>query len=100
MVEDSAMPDLFLPYKRGTTAVANLFYPRAEVGELTVTEVHVGLVDVRAADDLRITYDFERDGYVIEQSTSPDVDEPGYREVAFVPAWHPDHKDDLDDGGA
>jgi hypothetical protein len=48
---------------------------------------------VRAADDIRIHYDFERDGYVIEQAStftwSIDDEEcdPDWQEVAFIQAW-------------
>lgn len=58
----------------------------------------VSLEHVRAADDIRISYDFERDGWVIEQAsvfewsedlTMNDDDEcdPCWAEVAFVGAW-------------
>lgn len=56
--------------------------------------VLIGLLDTRAADDLRVSYDFHRDGWVIEQASvfewsaddpSPDSD---WQEVAFVKAWN------------
>ena len=77
---------------RGETAHVDLWYPRSE-GK-TIRAVQVGLVDVRAADDIRITYDFDRDGYVIQQQVTWErfEDEPedateDWREVAFVKAW-------------
>lgn len=52
----------------------------------------VGLGDVRASDGIRITYDFDRDGYVIQQPTqlSWNVDEvvdQKWKEVAFIESW-------------
>ena len=70
---------------------AQLWYPRANAAESTHT-VRVSLWDVRAADDLVISYDFDRDGYSIKMATVHEwgVDEepdPHLIEVAFVPAW-------------
>lgn len=72
----------------------DLFYPRADGNP---SYVEVDLVSVRAADGIRISYDYERDGWVIEQASrfawaheevGPDgeVDED-WQEVAFVQAW-------------
>lgn len=55
-----------------------LWYPRSEGNEELV---RVSLYDVRAADDLLIGYDFERDGWVISRDDSPE------REVAFIESW-------------
>jgi hypothetical protein len=55
--------------------------------------VKICLVDVRAADDIRISYDFERDGCKIEQAQFHEweagdaVCDPGWKETAFLPAW-------------
>lgn len=74
----------------GATLHANLWYPRLEGA---INAVEVGLVDVRAADDIRISYDFDRDGWLIEQASifdwgvndaNPDQ---GWKESAFIPAW-------------
>lgn len=64
-----------------------LWYPGAP-GE--VETIEVGLVHVRAADSIRISYDFSRDGYSIKQrATSKDEydEREEWREVAFVEAW-------------
>ena len=67
-----------------------LFYPRSDGA---VNAIEVGLCDVRAADSLRIEYDFNRDGWSIKQASifEWDVDDkvcdPGWQEVAFVRAW-------------
>jgi hypothetical protein len=66
-----------------------LWYPRQE----PIKSIHVGLMDVRAADDIRIEYDFERDGWKISQAKyfswegEDEICDPGWAEVAFVQAW-------------
>ena len=72
--------------RHGDTITVELWYPR--VGD-QARYIEVGLVDVRAADNIRISYDFDRDGYVIEQAScfeGPD-DDDDWQEVAFVQAW-------------
>lgn len=54
-----------------------LWYPDRDKKETIKVEMY----DVRAADDLVIWYDFERDGYVIERGEQPD------EEVAFIRSW-------------
>lgn len=53
--------------------------------------IEIDLYDVRAADSIRIQYDFERDGYVILQASifEPEDDEmdEDWQEVAFIRAW-------------
>jgi hypothetical protein len=55
--------------------------------------LRIGMCHTRAADDIRIKYDSERDGWVIEQSSTfawdcedPVMDED-WQEAAFVQAW-------------
>lgn len=72
------------------TIAVDLEYPRCEGRPKFV---RLGLVDVRAADDIRISYDFERDGWKIEQASTfewdggDEVCDPDWKEVAFVKAW-------------
>ena len=76
------------------TLSASLWYPNVGGPRF----VKVELIDVRAADDIRIHYDFDRDGWVVEQPTihewKDDEDYElrgeGWKEVAFVTAWHPE----------
>lgn len=81
----------------GDTIHVDLWYPRAEAA--TAKFIQIGLVDVRAADDLRIRYDFDRDGWVVEQASrwewEPDdtVCDPGWREAAFLQAWQFDERE-------
>lgn len=74
---------------RGDTASLDIWYP--SVNE--VKYLRVGLMCVRAADDIRISYDYERDGWKIEQASrfgwhvnDPVCDED-WQEVSFVRAW-------------
>lgn len=68
----------------------DLFYPRVREN---IHEIEVGLSDVRAADSILISYDFERDGYVIKQasrfcwSVDDEESDSDWREVAFIQAW-------------
>lgn len=72
------------------TLAVDLLYPRAE-GHPRYVEV--GIEEVRAADSIRISYDFNRDGYVIEQASTFEWDgddpvcDPDWQEVAFIQAW-------------
>lgn len=67
-------------------------YPRLE-GHIKYIEL--GLGDVRASDGIRIHYDFERDGYVIEQYYIIEKQMDGYidaatetwEEVGFFQSW-------------
>jgi hypothetical protein len=67
----------------------DLEYPR---NEGAIQYINVGLMDVRAADDIRISYDFERDGYKIEQAqkfewqVGEEIDYQ-WKEAAFIRAW-------------
>jgi hypothetical protein len=73
----------------GTAVHVDLWYPRID----PIKHIYVGLVDVRAADNIRISYDFERDGWVIEQASvfewndNDKVCDPDWQEVAFVQSW-------------
>lgn len=56
--------------------------------------LEVELSDVRSADSILINYDFDRNGWSIQQASifewDTDVDEecdPDWAEVAFIPAW-------------
>ena len=70
-----------------------IMYPNCGPEDERVDTVEVGLSDVRAADSIRVTYDYDRDGWSIKQAsifeweaddTEADAD---WQEVAFVRAW-------------
>lgn len=73
-----------------------LMYPDRD----TPHTVEVGLCDVRAADSIRIFYDFQRDGWVIQQAAifewtiEDPVCDSDWQEVAFVQAWARERKPD------
>lgn len=75
----------------GNSLHIDLAYPRLENSE--VKNIIIGLSDVRAADEIRVSYDFDRDGWKIEQASvfeyepDDDVQDRGWVEVAFVAAW-------------
>ena len=75
----------------GDTACVELWYPRNV--DSPVKYIQVGLMDVRAADDIRVSYDFDRDGWKIEQASvfewaaDDEVCDPCWQEVAFIQAW-------------
>lgn len=66
-----------------------LEYPRQN----DVKSIRVGLSDTRAADDIQVSYDFGRDGWVVKQDRHQGVADgmavslDDWQEVAFVPAW-------------
>lgn len=76
--------------RHGDSLHVDLWYPRSDD---SAKFIQVGLMDVRAADDLRISYDFERDGWKIEQASvseweaDDEVCDQGWKETAFVKAW-------------
>lgn len=76
------------------THYVGLEYPRNS----DIKYIRVGLMDVRAADDILIEYDFERDGWVIKQAQVFQWDvndercDPEWKEVAFVQAWASERK--------
>lgn len=66
-----------------------LWYPRIS----DIKAVHVGLSDVRAADDVRIEFDYARDGWSIKQAsifqweTPDEICDSDWQEVSFIQAW-------------
>jgi hypothetical protein len=70
------------------TVVIEFYYPRQPNNPDTI---NISLFDVRAANDITIKYDFDRDGWVIYS----DLIQPGQdedipdelTEVAFIEAW-------------
>jgi hypothetical protein len=73
----------------GDTLLIDLWYPRSD--DFEVKQIQIGLIDVRAADDIRVSYDHNRNGWVIQQASEWELDDTerdqGWTEVAFVKAW-------------
>lgn len=75
----------------GETVGVDLIYPRSGTGP---SFVEVGIEDTRSADTIRVSYDYDRDGYRIEQApcfglvhaADEDMDQD-WQEVAFIQAW-------------
>ena len=67
-----------------------LWYPRSDGN---AKEIEIELSDTRAADSIKISYDFDRDGWVIKQASifsweaDDNVCDPDWQEVAFIKAW-------------
>lgn len=59
-----------------------------------VKYIQIGLEHVRASDDIRVSFDFGRNGFVIEMSRWTGDDQTGrlWQEVAFVGAWSLDER--------
>lgn len=68
----------------------DLTHPRIEDRP---SKIIVSLMDTRAADNITITYDYERDGWVVSRDILDQLDDimasktVAHAEVAFVPAW-------------
>lgn len=65
-----------------------ILYPRQK----DIQHIVFNICDVRASDGIRISYDFGRDGYKIEQPTQLEwvIDEKvdmKWKEVAFIQSW-------------
>jgi hypothetical protein len=67
---------------RGDTVHIDHWYPEAN-GNPKFIEVN--LMHVRASDGIRISYDFMRDGWAIEQPVS--LSGGTWQEVAFAQSW-------------
>lgn len=74
--------------RRDGVIEVGVWYPRNDGG---IATVELDLVDVRASDGLRVTFCFERNGWIVEQpiiSTDEDGDESQeWREVYFAESY-------------
>lgn len=68
---------------------------------IQVRYVVVNQESVRASDGVRLSYDYARDGWVIEQASTfqweagDDECDPDWQEVAFVESWAREQKPDF-----
>lgn len=86
--------DDFLPPEietRGTVVHVTLMHPCINDGRPNTVEVDQ--ISVRAADSIRVTYDYDRNGWSILQASvfewdADDTERDGdWQEVAFIEAW-------------
>ena len=81
----------------GESYSVSLWYPR----QRSIKNIVIDLMDVRAADEIRVSYDFTRDGWVIEQPSQysweadDEVCDRGWIESAFLPAWAYEKDDEV-----
>jgi hypothetical protein len=72
----------------GKIRQVELWYPSVEGNP---THVEVNLMCVRATDGIRISYDYDRNGWKVEQDSNVGEaagdGDPDWQEVAFVASW-------------
>ena len=65
------------------------------------SKLEISLFHTRAADSIRIQYDSERDGWIIEQASvfkwkaDDKICDPKWKEVAFIQAWALEEENEL-----
>ena len=85
-----AQPNIKL---RENVVYVELMYPKVGPMGERIDTVEVGLSDVRATDSVRVTFDYDRNGWSILQASvfeweADDTEHnEDWQEVAFVPAW-------------
>jgi hypothetical protein len=82
--------------KTGDTLIVELTYPPWSDPDNTnnqVRYIQVNQESVRASDGIRMFYDYDRDGWVIQQASvfmwdmDDEICDPDWQEVAFVRSW-------------
>lgn len=77
--------------RRGDTLCVENTYPN--ITKVGVKYFEIDQESVRASDGIRLHYDYDRDGWVIEQPTkliwlaNDDPCDMGWKEVAFIQSW-------------
>lgn len=96
ILKDTAQMILSEARQYGDELHIDLWYP--DVPNSDVSKLVIGLMDVRASDDIRVSYDKDRDGWKIEQASIFEWDaddkvcDPDWQEVAFIQAWARENK--------
>lgn len=91
MLKDTAKTIINEARQCGDELHIDLWYP--DVPSSDIKKMVLGLIDIRATDNIRISYDKSRDGWKIEQASTFEweVDDeecdPGWQEAAFIQAW-------------
>jgi len=79
--------------RRNNEIEIRLTYPNVPHEHGNVMYVLVNQESVRASDGVRLHYDYQRDGFVIEQAqvfewdASDRICDPKWKEVAFIESW-------------
>lgn len=86
------------------TFFAYFWYPPRDPDQAGIKFIELGLVDGRAADNIRIHFDFKRDGYVIEQGSiatwkgDDKICDRDWQEVAFVEPYKREEERNVREG--
>lgn len=89
-------PNNFHITKDGEQLNVELTYPPKVDGSNPHNQVRYVFIDqesARASDGIRVYYDYERDGFVIQQASTfewdadDEVQDEDWQEVAFVESW-------------
>jgi hypothetical protein len=97
--EYGSQPNNFHVAKRDDTLYVELTYPNIATPE-QCRFIYVNQESVRASDGIRLHYDYDRDGWVVEQaskfswSDDDEVCDPDWQEVAFIESWARQSDDD------
>lgn len=89
--EYGGSPNNFHISRKDKELLVELTYP--ETNKDGVAYIEVDQESVRASDSVRLHYDYDRDGWVVEKPTklcwnSSDKEcDMGWREVAFIQSW-------------
>jgi len=83
--------------RRGDDLEVALWYPPMKASDPALPHsngraIQIDLVHVRASDGIRVFYDFDRDGWVIQQPKrlcweADENPDPQWTEVAFAQSW-------------
>ncbi len=75
--------------RRGDTLSVELTYPK--ISSQGIKFIEVDQESVRASDGIRMFYDYDRDGWAIQQPTrliwNKEPYDMGWKEVAFIQSW-------------
>lgn len=91
-------PNNFHIRRDGDELSVEITYP--QITKSGVTKIYIDQESVRATDGIRLQYDYERDGWIIEQASrfawraDDNVCDPDWREVAFIQSWAREESED------
>lgn len=83
MSVESSFKNVDFIYDGDDSVTVNIRYPRQN----HIKKVEVDIECVRSSDGIRIQYDFDRDGWIIEQPKRINGNDQRWTEVSFVQSW-------------